>query len=136
MNAEAAWTATRRVGAGLVRLRPASGPGRLSGRRPAGLAGRRPVGDELLPVGDRPDLALGDGDGTSVFRTVVPASTPPYSRARTSARLNGRSRPFGTTKTPTSDGRTPQADTRSTARFTAIRQQEGLPYTIKSVTGP
>ena len=90
-----------------------------------------------LGLGDRPDLALDDdGDGMLVFHTVVPTSTPPYSYTKTSARPVSRGGTFGTTQTLTSDGKVPQVDTRPTARFTVIWQQESFPYTIKSVTGP
>lgn len=90
-----------------------------------------------LGLGDRPDLALDDdGDGMLVFHTVVPESTPPHSYTEADARLISRSGTFGTGRTLMSDGRVPQVDTRPTARFTVIWQQESFPYTIKSVSGP
>ncbi|MFI1832394.1 hypothetical protein [Streptomyces olivaceoviridis] len=95
----------------------------LLGRRLSATGARGAV--TSLGLGDRPALALDDGDGMLVFHTVVPKS---------SARLISRSGTFGTTKTLTSDGRVPQVGTRPTARFTVVWQQESFPYTIKSVT--
>ncbi|MET9012900.1 hypothetical protein ABZX74_18555 [Streptomyces olivaceoviridis] len=107
----------------------------LLGRRLSATGARGAV--TSLGLGDRPAVALDDdGDGMLVFHTVVPKSTPPYSHTRSSARLISRSGTFGTTKTLTSDGRVPRVDTRPTARFTVVWQQESFPYAIKSVTGP
>ncbi|MGW5492838.1 hypothetical protein [Streptomyces olivaceoviridis] len=107
----------------------------LLGRRLSATGARGAV--TSLGLGDRPALAFDDdGDGMLVFHTVVPKSTPPYSHTRSSARLISRSGTFGTTKTLTSDGRVPRVDTRPTAWFTVVWQQESFPYTIKSVTGP
>lgn len=119
----------------IVWTRYTDGKLELRGRRLTAAGARGTVVG--LGLGDRPDLAVDDdGDGMLVFHTVVPKDTPPYSYTKTSSRTVSRSGAWGTTKTLTSDGRVPQVDTRPSAKFTVIWEQESFPYTIKSMTGP
>jgi hypothetical protein len=90
-------------------------------------------GPVVLGLGDRPEVALDDnGDGLIVWH--APGS--PQDATQVKARTISQTGSFGTTRTLSTDGRVPRADTSPTGRFAVTWQRRSYPYTIKAAFGP